>query len=173
MKTVGGDPIEISGTSLTDIYPVYRVSEDGDGAWLKLPSLLLVKGDFIALQLGDTAPGNCELVTGKIGLMVHSSSSSLKMMSTPNLKNMGGPGQNSASNSQHHQKGVYREPVIVRAGERVKPSQRMKFENKSNVQMCDNLFLPGVSFLLPISVSVSYRKFGTNTIYACSHFTVL
>ncbi len=126
--------VEVSGTSLTDIYPVYRISEDGDGNWIKLPSLLLVEGDFIALQLGDTAPADCELVTGsKVGL-ASSSSSSLKMMTSPNFKTMGG--------SQHKSQ---RDPVVVKADERVEPSHRMKFENRTNIQVCDNLFPPGVS----------------------------
>jgi len=64
----------ISGTSLTDIYSVYRVKkrfssdskrEDKScarGEWHRIPSLLLVKGDHIALQVGDVAPADCSLV---------------------------------------------------------------------------------------------------------------
>ena len=46
----------VSGTSLTDFYPVYRRSDHQGptGAWHSLPALLLVQGDFVALQVGDT-----------------------------------------------------------------------------------------------------------------------
>lgn len=61
--------IKLSGTSLTDIYPVFRTqqqqnkcsknsdeNEDTDDEWHRVPKLLLVKGDYIALQVGDVAP---------------------------------------------------------------------------------------------------------------------
>lgn len=50
-----------SGTALTDIYPVYRTLSEGEGAvahWARVPSLLLVEGDIIALQIGDIVPAN-------------------------------------------------------------------------------------------------------------------
>jgi hypothetical protein len=59
--------LNIDGTSLTDIYPVYRRtsnSEIAPAAWSRVPSLLLVKGDFVSLQIGDTAPAACQM-TGK------------------------------------------------------------------------------------------------------------
>lgn len=45
----------LSGTALTDIYPVYRhLGPDGTASqWARIPSLLLVEGDIIALQIGD------------------------------------------------------------------------------------------------------------------------
>jgi hypothetical protein len=54
-----------SGTSRTDIYPAYRRSDavNQQGAfWHRVPTLLLVKGDFIALQVGDVAPTRCKLL---------------------------------------------------------------------------------------------------------------
>lgn len=60
------DPIDnldggnLAGTSLTDIYPIYRLtSGSANGRWHRLPTLLLVKGDLLALQIGDMAPANC------------------------------------------------------------------------------------------------------------------
>lgn len=62
-----GDSIgmSVSGTALTDIYPVYRQSGSEDHAptsWTPIPSLLLVAGDYIALQVGDIAPATCSIV---------------------------------------------------------------------------------------------------------------
>jgi hypothetical protein len=58
------ESIKLPGTSLTDIYPVYRLSsEGGQGSWSRLPTLLLVKGDYVALQVGDLAPSKCALVS--------------------------------------------------------------------------------------------------------------
>lgn len=52
-----------SGTAQTDIYPVYRKVSDSKGSesasWNRIPSLLLVRGDFLALQVGDIVPANC------------------------------------------------------------------------------------------------------------------
>ena len=60
------EAVQLSGTALTDVYSVYRLSNDhaslSGGQWHKLPSLLLVQGDFISLQVGDIAPANCTLV---------------------------------------------------------------------------------------------------------------
>lgn len=62
------DPLEnnLGGTSLTDIYPVYRQKSDSTtnshGQWHRLPALLLVKGDLLALQIGDMAPAKCQLL---------------------------------------------------------------------------------------------------------------
>ena len=58
------DTIDLVGTSLTDIYPVFRVREASDGkttrgSWARIPTLLLVEGDHIALQVGDIAPTTC------------------------------------------------------------------------------------------------------------------
>jgi hypothetical protein len=57
--------VSVSGTALTDIYPVYRHSGSDDHAlasWARIPSLLLVAGDYIALQVGDIAPASCAIV---------------------------------------------------------------------------------------------------------------
>ena len=59
--------LNLSGNSLNDIYPVYRLfhkpnKPSSNGSWSRIPSLLLVKGDYIALQVGDTVPADCRLV---------------------------------------------------------------------------------------------------------------
>lgn len=53
-------PIDLSsGTTLTDVYTVYRSDQ-----WYHVPSLLLVEGDVIAMQVGDTSPAwSEEIVT--------------------------------------------------------------------------------------------------------------
>ena len=43
------------GSSTVSLYPVYR-----NGIWQRVPTLLLVKGDIIALGTGDLAPGKVE-----------------------------------------------------------------------------------------------------------------
>jgi len=68
--------------NVEDVYSTYRLidcaSEGGDessndgrgdgcqgrgqGHWHRIPSLLLVKGDFVALKVGDTAPTKCKVV---------------------------------------------------------------------------------------------------------------
>lgn len=60
---VDGMTLPLSGTSLTDVYPVYRLSEGGQGSWSRLPTLLLVKGDQIALHVGDIAPAKCTIAS--------------------------------------------------------------------------------------------------------------
>ena len=59
--------IDLVGTSLTGIYPVYRLSQDVDGkicgaSWSRVPNLLLVEGDKIALQIGDCSPAKCRVL---------------------------------------------------------------------------------------------------------------
>jgi hypothetical protein len=57
--------IHLAGTSLIDIYPVYRTSSTGSGEWVNMSALLLVEGDYVALQIGDIAPAKCSsLETG-------------------------------------------------------------------------------------------------------------
>ena len=131
---------DVKGTSLTDIYPVYRLSSDGKGGhWHKVPSLLLVKGDFIALQIGDIAPADCEVVTGsKIG---HSVAGVNKMKSAPNLKALANV---SPSSTEHH---IRREPIIITEGERVAPPEKAKNDVRTNIQTCDPLFIAGKSKL--------------------------
>ena len=52
--------VQLSGTSLSDIYHVYRrSSETGIASWTRITSLLLVEGDCVALQVGDVAPADC------------------------------------------------------------------------------------------------------------------
>lgn len=46
-------------TSLTGVYPVYRTHEK-KAKWSRIPSLLLVKGDWVALQVGDICPADCK-----------------------------------------------------------------------------------------------------------------
>ena len=43
-------------TSITDIFPVFRLASGGSARWSKLPSLMLVRGDWVALQVGDITP---------------------------------------------------------------------------------------------------------------------
>ena len=77
--------IDLVGTSLTDIYPVYRLdtyeSVKGscnddfgrtirEGSWCRVPTLLLVEGDRIALQVGDSAPAKCRVVEGKKSMTI-------------------------------------------------------------------------------------------------------
>jgi hypothetical protein len=67
--------IDLVGTSLTAIYPVYRLHGKDDvmtgtttslgGYWSRIPTLLLVQGDHIALQVGDTVPATCRVLEGK------------------------------------------------------------------------------------------------------------
>ena len=141
----------LPGSSLTDIYPVYRLSSEGDGKegqWHKVPSLLIVEGDFIALQLGDIAPVDCKLATGsKMGT---TQSSSLKIMSAPNLKAMG-----AAVGSQRAPK-LPKEPFVIKAGDRVELPKNSRAENKPNMQVCDPLFLPGKSKLTENSRKLSH-----------------
>lgn len=64
--------LDLLGTALTDIYPVYRVSgheeeEAAAAGWSRIPSLLLVEGDFVALQVGDTTPADCISLEAKPG----------------------------------------------------------------------------------------------------------
>lgn len=53
-----------SGTSRTGIYPAYRLPVSGqqEAFWYSIPTLLLVEGDYIALQVGDVAPARCKLL---------------------------------------------------------------------------------------------------------------
>lgn len=48
--------------NVEDVYSTYRLVDDYRGQWHRIPSLLLVKGDFIALKVGDTAPAKCVAV---------------------------------------------------------------------------------------------------------------
>jgi len=60
-------PLELDGTALAGVYPVYRRrfrhgEECHSGSWCRVPTLLLVQGDYIALQIGDVAPAACQLI---------------------------------------------------------------------------------------------------------------
>ena len=53
---------EISNlTAQTGVYPVYR-RRGNKCVWSRIPSLLLVEGDWIALQIGDVGPAHCRLL---------------------------------------------------------------------------------------------------------------
>jgi magnesium-transporting ATPase (P-type) len=56
-------PPHLAGTSLSDIYPVYRTTtttgSSSRGKWVNIPALLLVEGDYVALQIGDIVPSKC------------------------------------------------------------------------------------------------------------------
>lgn len=61
-------------TSLNDVYPVYRrevTFEDRYvSRWTRIPSLLLVRGDYVALKVGDIAPANCYMMeNGKLSVV--------------------------------------------------------------------------------------------------------
>lgn len=45
-------------TAQTEVFPVFR-KRGNSASWSSIPSLLLVKGDWVALQVGDIAPTNC------------------------------------------------------------------------------------------------------------------
>ena len=76
-KDNDSDGIDLVGTSLTGIYPVYRLSSGdgviGQGSWSRVPTLLLVEGDRIALQVGDLAPAKCRVLEGKKSMTVFES----------------------------------------------------------------------------------------------------
>lgn len=60
------DGLNLEGSSFNDIHWVYRRRSGLDGtasggSWCRIPSLLLVHGDHIAMQVGDTTPANCRL----------------------------------------------------------------------------------------------------------------
>jgi hypothetical protein len=54
--------LSVSGTAITDIYPVYRQTGALKSSWEPVPMLLLVEGDLIALQVGDLAPAKCRMI---------------------------------------------------------------------------------------------------------------
>jgi len=64
------DVVQLSGTSLTDIYSVYR-SSNSNAKWHKIPSLLLVEGDLVSLQVGDIAPAKCTEVQCSASTSLH------------------------------------------------------------------------------------------------------
>ncbi|KAL7537913.1 hypothetical protein ACHAXR_009079 [Thalassiosira sp. AJA248-18] len=55
--------------NVEDVYSTYRLNNHqndndvGQGQWHRIPTLLLVEGDFIALKVGDTAPAKCTVVS--------------------------------------------------------------------------------------------------------------
>jgi hypothetical protein len=108
-----------------------------------MSSLLLVEGDFIALQLGDTAPADCKMLTGgKLGSAPTASSESLKTHSQPNLR--------STYSTTNLKAFAPREPILIKAGERVEPPHRLRGDHhnpRANAQVCDPLFHAGKSSL--------------------------
>lgn len=59
MSETGPDTVaRIQLTSQTEVFPVFRKCGNSL-SWASVPSLLLVKGDWVALQVGDIAPANC------------------------------------------------------------------------------------------------------------------
>lgn len=134
----------IPGTSLTDVYPCYRLSPDGDGQWISISSLLLVEGDFVALQLGDAAPADCQMLTGGTNGLTTSASSELqRTQSQPNL-------HQNVADTIHKRFQFTREPIQIYAGERVESLPKRKGESQSqrlNAQLFDSLFHSGKSSL--------------------------
>ena len=60
---LGNDVGTIPRKNVEDVHSTYRIGSDcnntGKGQWHRIPTLLLVEGDFIALKVGDTAPAKC------------------------------------------------------------------------------------------------------------------
>lgn len=142
---------KLSGTSLTDLYLVYRRSSLCSGKWHRVPSLLLVKGDFIAMQLGDTIPADCKLVVGpKIGsLSSNTSLASLRITPSHELKTAG-------------RENINREPAVMRSGDRVQPLHKIRMDTRNN-QVCDHFFPPGKS---------SLPEYSRKLMYLCNHSRV-
>jgi len=142
---------KLSGNSLTDLYLVYRRSSVGSGKWHRVPSLLLVKGDFIAMQLGDTIPADCKLVVGpKIGPpSSHTSLGSLRIASSHELRPVGRDNAN-------------REPIVMRSGDRVQPLHKIRMDTRNN-QVCDHFFPPGKS---------SLPEYSKKLMHLCNHSRV-
>eukprot|EP00547_Thalassionema_nitzschioides_P008830 CAMPEP_0194229300 /NCGR_PEP_ID=MMETSP0156-20130528/43822_1 /TAXON_ID=33649 /ORGANISM="Thalassionema nitzschioides, Strain L26-B" /LENGTH=1150 /DNA_ID=CAMNT_0038961849 /DNA_START=68 /DNA_END=3517 /DNA_ORIENTATION=- len=67
------------GTSLSGIYPVFRTSGGEPGNWVKIPDLLLVQGDYVALQIGDIVPADCR--SSKTGKRLRSGESLVRSAS--------------------------------------------------------------------------------------------
>ena len=121
--------------ALSDVYDVYRLSSTSErsrakGGWHKIPSLLLVKGDFVALQTGDIAPTDCKMVTssrfGSLPTMNHPRKTMNKKMSAPISKS--------------------REGVAIKRGEIIPPPVRIH-QQRGNVQSLTSWFPPGKSTL--------------------------
>lgn len=121
----------ILGNSLSDVYSVYRLSstsqdknEKAKGHWHKIPSLLLVKGDFIALRTGDIAPADCKLVSTT----------------------------RSTSSTQENKKGHHKvssfDAGVIKGGDTVPLPPRVRPDQMRNgVQSLNPLFPPGKSTL--------------------------
>jgi hypothetical protein len=67
----------ITRKNVEDVYSTFRYDNTNEvmnniryGQWHRIPSLLLVKGDHIALKVGDTCPAKCRLVNGKENSLV-------------------------------------------------------------------------------------------------------
>ena len=62
MESMLDDVGTIPRKNVEDVHSTYRIGSSENnkqGKWHRIPSLLLVKGDFIALKVGDTAPAKC------------------------------------------------------------------------------------------------------------------
>ena len=90
-------PQNASETGPSDIYPVYRQLSQGRYLWIRLPSLLLVEGDIVALQIGDIAPADCSFVVNQY----YTNNNNINKKGTPTS----GDGAGAAV------------PVIIQAGE--------------------------------------------------------
>jgi hypothetical protein len=58
-------PTNNNTTTATTTNPIHTTNmvSSSSSSWTTLPSLLLVQGDWIALQVGDIAPANCTMIT--------------------------------------------------------------------------------------------------------------
>ncbi len=120
--------VKLLGNALSDVYSVYRLSSTKDeraGRWHSIPSLLLVKGDFVALQTGDIAPADCRMVTG-------SRFASL----TQDTKKVG------LKKTLSHDTGVIKAGETVKLPLRVRPDQI-----RNSIQSLSPWFPPGKSTL--------------------------
>ena len=124
-----GTDMKLIGNSLSDIYPVYRLSstsnDRADGQWHNIPSLLLVKGDFIALQTGDTAPADCKIVTWNRAAVLNQDS----------------------KKSSGHIKSSAPDAGVVKAGDTVQIPLRLKSDQLRSTQSFNPWFPPGKSTL--------------------------
>lgn len=63
MESMLDDVGTIPRKNVEDVHSTYRINSKGKGKWHRIPTLLLVEGDFIALKVGDIAPAKCRPVS--------------------------------------------------------------------------------------------------------------
>ena len=137
--------------ALSDVYLVYRLSPSTSGKrrdkgqWHRIPSLLLVEGDFIALQTGDIAPADCKLVTGsRFGSLARASE-------TLDAKNNQDPITSAAAADTTTSKTPprVRDVKVIKAGDKIKPLfiRKRPDQARNSIQSAIPWFPPGKSTL--------------------------